>query len=55
MQGGVDLGVWWQVAFTSSALVLLSPQIKPWGMRAKETLFFVMLADIHFLRTGPVV
>lgn len=46
--------------FHQRALVLLSPcslleQIKPWGMRAKETLFLTVLAAIHFLRTGPVV
>ena len=40
--------------------VLLSPcslleQIRLWGMRVRETLFLIVLADIHFLRTGPVV
>ena len=55
-------GPWCSVAgcFHQPALVLLSPcslleQIRLWGMRVRETLFLIVLADIHFLRTGPVV
>lgn len=55
-------GPWCLVAgcFHQPALVLLSPcslleQIRLWGMRVRETLFLIVLADIHFLRTGPVV